>query len=138
MKKSHKTFASFYIHGTAAQEHMLICRSLSTRTLIEIFFNFIDPYFKKQDKSWRLLHKICTDGANGMLGKLNDVVARMKQIIILHKTLLLHIAVRWVFHGRVSEIFWIKRWNINFLIWTCTSISIISKHKVKLMLLFYN
>lgn len=45
-----------YIHRTAAQEDMLICKSLPTRTTAEEIFNLIDSYFKKQDISWDLCH----------------------------------------------------------------------------------
>jgi len=68
-----------YIHETTAQEDMLICKSLPTKTTAEEIFNLIDSYFKKQDISWDLYHQVCTDGAKAMLGELNGVVARMKQ-----------------------------------------------------------
>ncbi|GFS78393.1 transposase [Nephila pilipes] len=64
-----------YIHETAAQEDMLIFKSLPTRPTADI----VNSYFKKHDISWDLCHQVCTDGATAMLGKLNGVVARMKQ-----------------------------------------------------------
>ncbi|GFU23901.1 ataxin-2 homolog [Nephila pilipes] len=46
-----------YIHGTAAQENMLICKSLPTRTTAEEIFNIVNSYFKKHDISWDLCHQ---------------------------------------------------------------------------------
>ncbi|XP_067125519.1 zinc finger BED domain-containing protein 5-like [Centruroides vittatus] len=68
-----------YIHGMAAQEDMLIWKSLPTRTTVEEIFNLIDSYFKRQDISYDLCHQVCTDGAKATLGKLNSIVAHMKQ-----------------------------------------------------------
>ncbi|GFU23892.1 zinc finger BED domain-containing protein 5 [Nephila pilipes] len=72
-----------YIHGTAAQENMLICKSLPTRTTAEEIFNIVNSYFKKHDISWDLCHQVCTDRAKAMLKKLNGVVARMTHKKIL-------------------------------------------------------
>ncbi|GFS85155.1 transposase [Nephila pilipes] len=72
-----------YIHGSAAQEDMLICKILPTRTTVEETFNIENSYFKKHDIPWDLYHQACTDGAKSMLGKLNGIVARMKQKKIL-------------------------------------------------------
>ncbi|GFT69644.1 transposase [Nephila pilipes] len=56
-----------YIHGTAAQEDMLICKSLPIRTAVDEIFNIVNSYFKKPDISWDLCHQVCTDGAKAML-----------------------------------------------------------------------
>ncbi|GFT73168.1 zinc finger BED domain-containing protein 5 [Nephila pilipes] len=70
-----------YIHGTAGQEDMLLCKSLPTRTTTEEIFNIVNSYFKKHDTiSWDLCHQVRTDGEKAMLGKLNGVVARMKYL----------------------------------------------------------
>ncbi|GFT97789.1 zinc finger BED domain-containing protein 5 [Nephila pilipes] len=68
-----------YMHETAAQEGMLICKSLPTRTTAEEIFNIVNSYFKKHDISWDLCHQVCIDRAKVMLEKLNVVVACMKQ-----------------------------------------------------------
>ncbi|GFS84283.1 zinc finger BED domain-containing protein 5 [Nephila pilipes] len=50
-----------YILGTDAQEDMLICKSLPTRTTAGEVFNFVNSYFKKHDISWDMCHQVCTD-----------------------------------------------------------------------------
>ncbi|GFT12387.1 transposase [Nephila pilipes] len=42
------------IHGTAAQEDMLICKCLPTRTTVEEYVNIVNSYFKKHDIWWDL------------------------------------------------------------------------------------
>ncbi|GFT34269.1 zinc finger BED domain-containing protein 5 [Nephila pilipes] len=43
-----------YIHETAAQEDLIICKSLQTRTTAEEMFNNVKSFFKKHDISWNL------------------------------------------------------------------------------------
>lgn len=65
-----------------AQEDMLICKNLATRTTAEDICNLIDSYFKKQNISSNLYRQVCTDEAKVMLGEFNSVVTRMKQKIL--------------------------------------------------------
>ncbi|GFT94302.1 transposase [Nephila pilipes] len=68
-----------YKHRTDAQEDMLICKSLPTRTTAEEFLNIVNSYFKKHDISGDLCHQVYTDRGKTMLEKMNGVVTCMKQ-----------------------------------------------------------
>ena len=71
------------IHETGAQEDMLICKSVPTKTTAEEIFNLMDSRFKKLEIYWDLCHQVCIDGTKAMLGKSNGMVAHMKQKILV-------------------------------------------------------
>uniref|UniRef100_A0AAV2LJR0 Transposase n=2 Tax=Knipowitschia caucasica TaxID=637954 RepID=A0AAV2LJR0_KNICA len=64
----------------AAQEDILFCQSLETRTTAEHIFQLLNAFIHENGLDWKKCVGVCTDGARAMTGRNSGVATRIREV----------------------------------------------------------
>ncbi|CAL9692667.1 unnamed protein product [Knipowitschia caucasica] len=69
-----------YEYDGAAQEDILFCQSLETRTTAEHIFQLLNAFIHENGLDWKKCVGVCTDGARAMTGHNSGVATRIREV----------------------------------------------------------